>query len=92
MNDEVAAGLLVAFQELGLKVPDEVSVIGFNNQDVCLVCAPHLTTIDQEIEATIESALELVMGEFIERSAKATVRMIPARLVRRASTGPVVAG
>ncbi|HEX9781905.1 MAG TPA: substrate-binding domain-containing protein [Opitutaceae bacterium] len=40
VNDEVAAGMVVAFRELGTKIPDDVSVLPFNNQDVCTHVLP----------------------------------------------------
>lgn len=53
------------------------------------MCSPHLTTIDQRIEETIRAVQEVVMDELAKYSTKPVVRVIPARLVRRGSTGPV---
>jgi len=44
-NDTIAAGMMKAMQQQGLKVPDDVSVIGFDDSDLCTLLSPQLTTI-----------------------------------------------
>ncbi len=44
-NDTIAVGAICAMQEKGLRVPEEISVIGMDDTDVCLACNPQLTTI-----------------------------------------------
>src|SRR4051812_15491848 len=55
-NDEIAIGALRGFQDAGLKLPRDASVTGFNNQDICHMVSPTLTTVDQNIESTIATA------------------------------------
>ena len=61
LNDEIAIGALHGLQEEGVRVPKVVSVAGFNNQDVCLMPAPQLTTVDQQIQATIDAAAGMLL-------------------------------
>jgi DNA-binding LacI/PurR family transcriptional regulator len=88
MNDEIAIGAMHAFQDLGFSVPEQVSVAGFNNQDICEMTTPGLTSVDQEIEATIRAASDLLASRIGKASpGRGIARTIPARLVIRGSTG-----
>jgi DNA-binding LacI/PurR family transcriptional regulator len=90
MNDEIAIGAMHAFQDLGFSVPEQLSVTGFNNQDICEMTTPGLTSVDQEIEETIRTASELILTRIGKGSpGRAVSRTIPARLVVRGSTGKV---
>ncbi|WP_158277560.1 LacI family DNA-binding transcriptional regulator [Opitutus sp. ER46] len=62
-NDEIAIGALRGFQEAGLKVPRDVSLTGFNNQDICHMTWPTLTTVDQNIDTTVEEAAEVLISQ-----------------------------
>ena len=89
VNDEVAIGALRGLQELGLRVPEDVSVVGFNNQDICLMPTPTLTSIDQRIEETILAAGEVLLPQLgTPLRARPIVKMIEPLLVVRGSTGP----
>jgi len=44
-NDTIAAGIMKAVHEFGLKVPDDISVIGFDDNDICTLLSPQLTTL-----------------------------------------------
>lgn len=88
-NDEIAIGALRGFQESGVRVPGDVSVTGFNNQEISAMTWPALTTIDQEIERTVEVAAELALDQIGKPlRAKPIVRTIEPKLIVRESTGP----
>jgi DNA-binding LacI/PurR family transcriptional regulator len=89
LNDEIAIGAMHGLKELGVRVPYDVSVTGFNNQDICLMTAPSLTSVDQRIDATIEVAAELLLSQIGKPlRMRPLVRMIDPLLIVRASTGP----
>lgn len=89
-NDEIAIGALRGLQDAGLKLPRDASITGFNNQDICQMTAPTLTTIDQNIEATVATAAELILSQLdLPLRAKPIIRTIEPRLVIGESTGPV---
>jgi DNA-binding LacI/PurR family transcriptional regulator len=89
VNDEVAIGAMHGLQEAGLRVPQDVSVAGFNNLDVCLMPTPTLTSIDQRFEETIQVAMEVLLPQLGEAPRpRPVVRMIEPLLVARGSTGP----
>ena len=89
LNDEIAIGALQALQEAGVRVPQDVSVAGFNNQDICLMPTPRLTSVDQQIQQTVDTAANLLLAQ-IEGVASPSplVHMIEPLLVARESTGP----
>lgn len=89
LNDEIAAGALHAVQDGGLDVPGDVSIAGFNNQDIGLVTHPGLTSVDQRIEETVEAAANLVLTQLGKPlRQRPVVRMVEPALVIRGSTGP----
>jgi len=88
LNDEIAIGAMRAFQEAGLTIPGDVSVTGFNNQDVCTMMAPPLTTVDQEIDLTIKAAMQVLMSQLRNGlPSRPVLRTIPPGIVIRQSTG-----
>lgn len=59
-NDLIAAGLLNAARELNLNVPEDRSIIGFDNLMLSEMCMPKLTTVDLKMEQLGSSAAELI--------------------------------
>jgi hypothetical protein len=89
LNDEIAIGALRGLQEAGLKLPRDMSVTGFNNQPVAGMTLPTLTTVNQNIDTTVETAAEILLAQLdTPPRAKPIVRMITGELVVRESTGP----
>lgn len=89
-NDEIAIGALRGFQEAGLRLPRDLSLTGFNNQDITHMTWPSLTTVDQNIDDTISEAADVIMSQVgSSPRSKPVVRTIAPKLVVRESTGPV---
>jgi DNA-binding LacI/PurR family transcriptional regulator len=90
LNDEIAAGAIRGFGESGIAVPRDVSVTGFNNQDLCMVSSPQLTSVDQQINETIEKAVSVLFAQIgMPGPTEPMVELIRPKLVLRESTGPV---
>lgn len=86
-DDVVAAGLYLAARERGLRIPRDLSVIGFDDMDFARVLEPALTTVALDAEllgATAFGLLEERMGGGRPRRPV----VLPAELVVRGSTGP----
>ncbi len=89
VNDEVAIGAMRGLQESGLRVPEDVSVAGFNNLDVCVMPTPELTSVDQRIEETVHAAVGALIPQLNQPpGARPIIKMIEPLLVVRGSTGP----
>ncbi|GAB4529620.1 MAG: LacI family DNA-binding transcriptional regulator [Anaerolineae bacterium] len=84
-NDQSAIGAIEAAREMGLCVPDDVSVVGFDNIPEAAYCNPALTTVDQFIEqmgyVATEMLIDLVQGELQE----CELYLMPTQLVVRDS-------
>ena len=88
-NDEIAIGALRGLQEAGLKLPRDASITGFNNQDICHMTSPTLTTVDQNIETTIATAADEILSQLGKPlRPKPIVKLIEPKLVIGESTGP----
>lgn len=61
-NDDMAAGIVAAAHMLGLKVPDDISVAGFDDTELATNIWPELTTIKQPIVEMSRRAVELLIG------------------------------
>jgi LacI family transcriptional regulator, galactose operon repressor len=86
-NDQIARGAADALREMGLAVPDDVAVVGFDNWDVMTEAArPPLTSVDMSLDALGREAgaslLEMMAG-----CRLAGVRRLPCSLVIRDSCG-----
>jgi LacI family transcriptional regulator len=86
-NDDMAAGVLNAAYEAGVKVPDELSVAGFDDSNIASVVWPRLTTIHQPIRDMAREATGALLA-LIEHEEAPPHQMLPFRLVVRGSTGP----
>ena len=88
VNDDTAIGALLEFQARGLRVPGDVSIVGFNNQAICQMTRPRLTSVDQRIEATMATATRTLLAAVrASGPTRIVVRQIKAALVVRESTG-----
>lgn len=87
-NDLLAIGALQGAKELGLRVPDEVSVVGFDNTILASVTDPALTTIAQPTDKLGQIAVDLILGKSEPRQPGASKRTVLApELIVRQSTG-----
>ena len=87
-DDVLAAGLYVAARARGLRVPDDLSVVGFDDLDIARVLDPPLTTVAADPDALGAAALDRLLARLAgKRGLKETV--VPVRLVVRGSTAPV---
>ncbi len=90
-NDTCAQQVLNACRERGVRVPEEVAVLGVDNDDVlCNLCDPPLSSIDpnaDELGYQAAALLDRLMRGFRPESDRCAIR--PARLVERASTETV---
>jgi len=83
INDRVAAAIMRELHTVGLRVPEDVSLIGYDNADFSAFTSPPLTTIDPQVSELIEGAVEM-LGAGKSRSSK----QVRPRLVTRETLGP----
>ena len=84
-NDSLAVGCYKAVNEAGLKIPEDVSVVGFNDISFARYLVPTLTTVRLYMEFMGEQAVTL-MAERLSSKRDLCVQMrIPSRLIERES-------
>jgi DNA-binding LacI/PurR family transcriptional regulator len=82
-NDQMALGVLRAFAEAGVRVPEDVSVVGFDDIPEAEFLHPPLTTVRQDFPAVGRRCVDLQPGGAPEPARV----VVPARLVVRSSSG-----
>lgn len=86
-NDDMAAGAIMAAHDLGLHVPGDVSVAGFDDSAIATIVWPRVTTIHQPVFDMARAATDMLVA-MLEKEGYAEVIDHPFTLVPRQSTGP----
>jgi len=87
-NDLSAIGAIWAFREAGLNVPEDISVVGFDDVPLAVFSSPELTTVRQPLQRMGQIAAKTLIDQ-IEGKAKFQAEIvIEPELIVRASTGP----
>jgi LacI family transcriptional regulator len=84
--DSIAYGVYAAAGELGLRIPDDVSVMGYDSHPMSGLLTPALTTVDWEIEAIVRAAVRLVVAAVDGGGRRRRIVQAP-RLRERVSVG-----
>ena len=84
-NDQSAIGAIQAALQAGLRVPDDVSVVGFDNIPEAAYTNPGLTTIDQSVDQMGYVATEMLIGMIQGDSLESNLYKMPTRLIVRDS-------
>src|SRR5579864_864082 len=85
-NDVIAFGCIRALMEKGIRIPEDISIIGFDNVEMSQITSPPLTTIDQPKYETGKAAVEMLLSMVEKDSIREPEhRIIGVRLVERQS-------
>lgn len=88
-SDEIAIGLIEVLRARGVSIPDEVSVVGFDDVGPLHLFAPPLTAIRQPVRALGERALGLLLEtNWQEPESLASEELLPVEIVVRNSVAP----
>jgi len=88
-NDLMAVGCISAATELGVHVPDQLSVVGFDNVRLASFTNPPLTTIAQPIFEIGALATKMLLERIDDLEAPARIKTLDTELCVRHSSGPV---
>lgn len=91
-NDVIALGCIRAALEAGIRVPDQLSIIGFDNIETSQISCPPLTTIHQPKYEIGKSAVEMLLKMAAGEEYEPEHRVIGVRLVERQSCRDLSAG
>ena len=88
--DIMAAGIMAGLNERGVKIPEDISVVGFDDINICQMVTPTLTTIHQDMNLkgrlAVDFMLQLLEGRPLEKSEIT----LPTHLVERHSVRRLV--
>jgi DNA-binding LacI/PurR family transcriptional regulator len=87
-SDPLALGVIRAVRRAGLRVPEDVSVVGYDDSALMGCVEPPLTTVRQPIEPMGRMVMELLTGQITGEQHAAEEFLFEPELVVRASTGP----
>jgi len=85
-NDQMALGAMRALHELGRRIPEEVSVVGFDDMEEAHSFWPPLTTVRQDFAELGRRGVQLVLARL--RGEELHLDAVPPELLVRSSTGP----
>jgi LacI family transcriptional regulator len=85
-SDSIGYGVYAATRELGLAVPEDVSVAGFDNHPMSALLTPPLTSVDWDIEGIVHSAVRVMIGAIEGKPRRRRIVCEPS-LLQRESTG-----
>ncbi len=84
-EDGLAVGALKYAKARGLKAPEEISVIGYNNSGLSISCEPELTSVDSRVEVLCRTAIDSLMALLAGKDIRQK-QMVKCHLVKRGTT------
>lgn len=84
-DDALAVGAIKYLRANGLRTPEDISVIGYNDSELAVCCEPELTSIDSRSKELCEAAVEVMMAHLNGQTVRHK-KTIPCRLVKRRTT------
>jgi DNA-binding LacI/PurR family transcriptional regulator len=89
-SDLIALGAVRAARRAGMRVPDQVSVVGYDDSSLMSCTDPPLSTVRQPIEAMGRAAVAMLVGQIDGATVTPDELLFEPELVVRGSTGPAV--
>lgn len=88
-SDEMAMSCMSTLHKLGLAIPQDISVLGFDNIRYAEYCSPSLSTVAQPMTEIGQVCMELLLPQLNGEPMQAEKRILPHKLIIRESTGPI---
>lgn len=92
VGDVMAFGILKAMYEVGKQIPEDLSIVGFDNTKGCEYSKPALTSVDQPVYDRGRMAVEALTAAIQEENPTLTHKTLPVSLKIRNSVAPLAAG
>lgn len=86
INDFAAIEMMHIIRQAGLRIPEDIAVLGFNNEKVGRFIEPSLSTIDQPAHQMGSTAAELLISHIHHQDLPAEERIVKSKLIVRKST------
>jgi len=88
VSDRLAIGVLIALRELNISVPDEVKMVSFNNEPICSLISPTISSISQPLEEIGRLSVELLLEQIEHKTDNPVprVEVLKTKLIVRESS------
>ncbi len=88
VSDRLALGVLVALRDLHISVPDEVKIVSFNNEPICSIVSPSISSVSQPLEEIGRLTVELLLDQINHKGEdlKPRVEVLKTQLMVRESS------
>jgi LacI family transcriptional regulator len=88
-NDEIAVGVMEAARELGIRIPEQLSLVGYDDRPLSALMTPRLTTVHQPFVELGELAVRLLLQRIQGEEVAPITHLLTPKLVVRESTAPL---
>ncbi len=89
LNDQVALGMMFSFIEHGLKIPEDISIIGIDDTQLSSFVYPTLTSVRQPYQQIAQTAVELVRKRLVDPERIGSTVLLEPTLICRGSTARI---
>jgi LacI family transcriptional regulator len=89
-NDAMAIGCMQEVRKAGLRVPDDISIVGFDDIETSVLVQPRLTTLRVRKEDLGRHAVEQLVGIMLNGITNVTTTHVPVELIVRESSGTLI--
>ncbi|MCB9459680.1 MAG: LacI family DNA-binding transcriptional regulator [Anaerolineaceae bacterium] len=86
-NDQMAIGAILAVQEHGLRVPEDIAIVGYDNDEIAQISNPTLTTVQMPLFKMGQIAAENLLCQIDKKPCETTEQLIKGDLFVRQSCG-----
>jgi DNA-binding LacI/PurR family transcriptional regulator len=88
VSDRLALGVLVGLRELKIRVPEDVKIVSFNNEPICGVVSPTISSVAQPLEEIGKLAMKLILDQIEGRSdcSEPVIEVLKTKLIIRESS------
>lgn len=91
-NDQLAAGVYKGCHRAGLRIPEDISVVGYNNSCISTMLEPALTTVDQCLDELVEIAVDMLLKQLSDKPLLDRTIRVPPKLILRGSVAVTGSG
>lgn len=87
-SDETAFRVISALKSKGVRVPEDISVVGYDNYVVSNICIPAITTVEVDIERMASDSVDLIIKKLADPAYTEGRRIITGKLIEKESVLP----
>ena len=85
-DDAMAVGAVKFAAMSGLKIPEDIEIVGYNDSNLCVACEPELTSIDNRVSQVCHDTVDALVGILRNKKKPEKNLVIECRLEKRSTT------